>query len=178
MAEHLTLVLGGAASGKSGWAEALVSASGQPRIYLATAQAFDREMEAKIAAHRTSRGEDWQTLDTPHDLAATLHKLPAGHAVLLDCATMWLSNRLLAEADIEAETDALVAALQACASPVTIVSNEVGQGIVPDTPLARQFRDHQGRLNRRIAACADRVFAVMAGLPLALKGSLPEDVAW
>ncbi len=178
MTAQITLVLGGASSGKSAYAERLVTASGRRRIYLATAQAFDQEMEAKIAAHRSQRGPDWRTIDAPHDLAAALAALPEGHAVLLDCATMWLSNRLLAEADIETEIEPLLDALSRCASPVVIVSNEVGLCVVPDTPLARRFRDLQGMLNRRIAERSSRVIAVMAGLPLALKGSLPEEGTW
>lgn len=174
----ITLVLGGASSGKSAWAEALVARAGLPRIYIATAQAFDTEMEAKIAAHRRQRGTGWRTIEAPHDLAAELDALPADHAVLLDCATMWLSNRLLAGAEVDGEADALVEALAGCASPVVVVSNEVGQGIVPESPLARRFRDEQGRLNRAIAARAGRVVAIMAGLPLALKGSLPGEDAW
>ncbi|MDV7142210.1 bifunctional adenosylcobinamide kinase/adenosylcobinamide-phosphate guanylyltransferase [Tropicimonas sp. TH_r6] len=178
MTAQITLVLGGASSGKSAYAENLVTSSGRRRVYLATAQAFDSEMEAKISAHRSQRGPDWRTIDAPHDLAAALDALPEGHAVLLDCATMWLSNRMLADADIETEAEALLDALARCASPVVVVSNEVGLCGVPDTPLARRFRDLQGRLNRRIAERAARVIAVMAGLPLALKGDLPGEETW
>ncbi|RYH08319.1 bifunctional adenosylcobinamide kinase/adenosylcobinamide-phosphate guanylyltransferase [Tropicimonas sp. IMCC6043] len=178
MAARITLVLGGASSGKSAWAESLVAGTGLPRIYLATAQAYDTEMEAKIDLHRRQRGDGWQTIEAPHALAAALASLPAGHVVLLDCATMWLSNRLLAEAEVEVEAEALLAALESCESPVVVVSNEVGQGIVPESPLARRFRDLQGRLNRALAARADRVIAVMAGLPLALKGELPGNAEW
>ncbi len=172
MRAQITLVLGGAASGKSALAEKLVTEAGRPRIYVATAQAFDREMDAKIAAHRVQRGPDWQTVEAPHDLPEVLQNAPAEHVILVDCATMWLSNRLLAEADVPAECETLLAALSHCASPVVIVSNEVGQGIVPDTSLARRFRELQGGLNRQIAERADRVIAVMAGLPFALKGEL------
>lgn len=178
MTPRLTLVLGGASSGKSAWAEGLVAAFGAPKVYLATAQSFDPEMDAKIAAHRSQRGEGWQTIEAPHDLATTLATLPAQHAILLDCATMWLSNRLLEDADLETEAPALLNALTGCASPVVVVSNEVGQGIVPDNALSRRFRDAQGRLNRQIAERADLVVAVMAGLPLGLKGRLPEDMTW
>ena len=178
MQSQFTLVLGGTSSGKSAWAEGLVGTTGRPRIYIATSQAFDVEMEAKIAAHRRMRGEGWTTIEAPHALAATLKDLPEGQIVLLDCATMWLSNRLLAEADLESEFIELIDALEICASPVVVVSNEVGQGIVPDTSLGRRFRDLQGRLNRVIAARAGLVVAVMAGLPLALKGSVPEKTTW
>ena len=177
MQPRITLVLGGAASGKSAWAEAVAVGIGLPRIYIATAQAFDDEMAAKIAAHRRQRGAGWRTVEAPHELPAALADVPAGNVVLVDCATMWLSNRLLAEADLEAECAGLMSALTECASPVVIVSNEVGQGIVPDTALARRFREAQGRLNRQIAARADRVVAVIAGLPLALKGDLPGERA-
>lgn len=172
MQAQITLVLGGAASGKSAWAEAHVTASGLPRIYIATAQAHDREMAEKIATHQAQRGADWQTVEAPQDLSTALNAVPAGHVVLVDCATMWLSNRLLAGAGLAAECETLVSALADCASPVVVVSNEVGQGIVPESALARQFREVQGRLNRQIAARAEQVVAVMAGLPLALKGGL------
>lgn len=174
MPAQITFVLGGAASGKSAWAEGLVSATGLPRIYIATAQAFDREMERKVAAHRARRGADWQVIEAPQDLPAALGRVPAGRVVLVDCATIWLSNRLLAGADLAAEGEALLAALSNCASPVAIVSNEVGQGIVPDSALARQFREAQGRLNCRIAERAERVVVVQVGLARALKGNLPE----
>lgn len=178
MAARLTLVLGGASSGKSAWAERLVRATGRPRCYIATAQAFDPEMEAKIAAHRADRGADWQTIEAPQELACVLADLPGSHAALLDCATMWLSNRLLADAPLDLEIPALLEALDACPASLVVVSNEVGQGIVPDNALSRRFRELQGRLNRQIAERADLVVAVMAGLPLALKGTLPEVSSW
>lgn len=177
MAPGLTLVLGGARSGKSAWAEALVGTYARPRVYVATAQAFDDEMASRIATHRARRASTWQTVDAPDALAATLRSQPAEAAVLVDCATMWLSNRLLADAAMEDEIVDLLAALAACPAPVVVVSNEVGQGIVPDNPLARRFRDLQGGLNRRIAEQADLVVAVMAGLPLALKGRIPDGLA-
>ena len=173
MTPHLTLVLGGASSGKSDWAETFVSSFYKPRVYIATSQAFDKEMDAKIETHRAKRGVDWQTIEAPDQLAQALNGVHKGHAVLVDCATMWLSNRLLADADVEAEFDALLNALTNCASPVVLVSNETGQGIVPENPLARRFRDLQGHLNRRVAEQADLVVAVMAGLPLVLKGQIP-----
>lgn len=169
----LTLVLGGASSGKSAFAEDLVVRSGRPRIYIATAQAWDSEMAGKIARHRGMRGEGWTTVEAPHDAASAIGGIPPNSAALLDCATLWLSNRMLAEADMAAEEEALLAALRAAPGPVVVVSNEVGLGIVPDTPLGRRFRDAQGRLNCRIAAEADLVVLVAAGLPLVLKGALP-----
>lgn len=172
--QKLTLILGGASSGKSAFAEGMVARAGRPKVYLATAQAFDAEMEAKIAAHRADRGDGWQTIEAPVDVARALGGIPADRVVLLDCATLWLSNVLLANRPPEPECAALLSALEDCAAPVVVVSNEVGQGIVPDSALGRRFRDAQGRLNRQIAARAGLVVAVMAGLPLALKGALPE----
>lgn len=169
----LTLVIGGARSGKSGFAERLIAASARPRRYIATAQAWDDEMRARIAAHVADRGAGWLTVEAPLDLAGALDAVPEGEAVLVDCATLWLTNHLLAEHDLEAEMRGLRAALAGCAAPVVIVSNEVGWGIVPENALARRFRDVQGRLNQHLAADAGLVVTVMAGLPLALKGTLP-----
>lgn len=170
---NLSLVVGGARSGKSRLAERLVLASGRPRHYIATAQAWDAEMTARIAAHQQDRGAEWMTHETPRDVAAVLRNVPADHVVLLDCATLWLTNVVLAEADVAQECAGLLAAFSACKAPVVVVSNEVGWGIVPDNALARAFRDHQGRLNQQIAGVAGLVIGVMAGLPMVLKGQLP-----
>ncbi|MDA5093457.1 bifunctional adenosylcobinamide kinase/adenosylcobinamide-phosphate guanylyltransferase [Aliiroseovarius sp. KMU-50] len=172
----LTLVLGGAASGKSHYAEHLVAATSRPMVYIATAQAFDGEMEAKIAKHQDRRGAGWRTIEAPDDVAPALAEACAEEVVLFDCATMWLSNQLSADADLQKSETALFDALAACLAPVVMVSNEVGAGIVPENRLARQFRQAQGELNQRLAARADLVVTVMAGLPLALKGALPEGV--
>ena len=169
----LTLVIGGARSGKSAFAEGLVTGSGRPRRYIATAEAWDDEMRDRIARHRADRGTGWITVEAPLDLVAALAAVRAEEAVLVDCATLWLTNHLLADHDIAAETGRLLAALSACPAPVVIVSNETGWGIVPENALARRFRDEQGRLNQRLAAEADLVVAVMAGLPMVLKGRLP-----
>lgn len=169
----LTLVIGGARSGKSALAEALVRRTRRPRLYIATAQAWDDEMRAKIAQHRVNRGADWQTLEEPRDLGPVLASVGPERLVLLECATLWLSNHLLAGADPAAESAGLLAALAACAAPVVVVSNEVGWSVVPDNALARTFRDAQGRLNQMLAAQAGLVVAVMAGLPLVLKGVMP-----
>ena len=170
--ELLTLVLGGARSGKSRYAEGLIAMLPPPWSYVATAEAGDDEMAERIASHRARRGPDWQTIEAPRDLAAVLKSSGNNTPVLVDCLTLWLSNLMLAEADIEAEVAHLEAALAAVTAPVVLVSNEVGYGIVPDYPLGRRFRDHQGILNQKIAARAGRVVLVVAGLPLALKGTL------
>jgi adenosylcobinamide kinase / adenosylcobinamide-phosphate guanylyltransferase len=169
----LTLVVGGARSGKSAFAERLIIASARPRRYIATAEAWDTEMRHRIARHQRDRGGDWITVEAPLDLAAALGETHPSEAVLIDCATLWLTNHLLADHDLVRETDALMAALAACPAPVVIVSNETGWGIVPENALARRFRDEQGRLNQRLAGQAGLVVTVIAGLPLALKGQLP-----
>lgn len=168
---HMTLVLGGARSGKSRYAESLIEALPKPWIYLATAEAKDTEMAARIATHRSRRGMDWRTVEVPHDLAAALGKLPAGAAVLIDCLTLWLSNRLLAGADLDAEVTVLTEAVTAHDGALVLVANEVGSGLVPDNALGRSFRDLQGLLNQRIAAKANRVILMVAGLPLIVKDS-------
>jgi adenosylcobinamide kinase / adenosylcobinamide-phosphate guanylyltransferase len=164
----LTVVLGGARSGKSRYAERLIAAWPPPWIYVATAEAGDAEMVERIDLHRQRRGKDWQTVDAPHDLADAL-EATADAPVLVDCLTLWLSNRMLAGADLEAETARLEAALAGRRRPVVVVSNEVGCGIVPDNALARRFRDLQGCLNQRLAACAGRVILMVAGVPLVVK---------
>ncbi len=166
----LTLVLGGAASGKSHFAESLIDAVPSRRVYIATAQVYDIEMADKVAAHKKMRGDDWLTIEEPINLAEILKARSPGDAVLIDCATLWLTNLVLGDHDPEDATATLLTAINHCKAPVVIVSNEVGQGIVPDNALSRRFRNAQGRLNRNIAAQADRVIAVMAGLPLVLKG--------
>ncbi|MCL2429923.1 MAG: bifunctional adenosylcobinamide kinase/adenosylcobinamide-phosphate guanylyltransferase [Alphaproteobacteria bacterium] len=164
----LTVVLGGARSGKSRYAERLIAAVPPPWVYVATAEAGDAEMAERIALHRQRRGKDWQTVDAPHDLAAALGAA-ADAPVLVDCLTLWLSNRMLAGADLEVETARLEAALAGRRQPVVVVSNEVGSGIVPDNALARRFRDLQGCLNQRLAARAGRVILMVAGMPLVVK---------
>jgi adenosylcobinamide kinase/adenosylcobinamide-phosphate guanylyltransferase len=170
----LTLVLGGAASGKSDYAEQLVTATGRPMLYIATAQSFDAEMDDKIARHQARRGDGWRTIETPLEASVALDCAHATEVVLFDCATMWLSNQLFAETDLGAAETTLFKSISDCAAPVVVVSNEVGAGIVPENALARRFRQAQGELNQRIAQRADLVVTVMAGLPLALKGTLPE----
>jgi adenosylcobinamide kinase/adenosylcobinamide-phosphate guanylyltransferase len=166
----LTLVLGGARSGKSRYAERLVASQPPPWTYVATAQALDDEMAHRIGEHRARRGDRWRTVEASSNLPEALAALPADAAVLVDCLTLWLSNRLLAEADIAAEVERLDAVLAQMRGRVVLVSNEVGFGIVPDNALARRFRDLQGTLNQRMAARADQVVLMVAGLPLYVKG--------
>jgi adenosylcobinamide kinase/adenosylcobinamide-phosphate guanylyltransferase len=167
---QLILVLGGARSGKSRYAEAAVMASSPPPwVYVATAEPFDDEMTARIAEHRARRGGQWQTVEAPLDLAGAVGNVPAAAAVLADCLTLWLSNLMFKALDIDAETQRLEAALTARSAATVLVSNEVGSGIVPDNAQARRFRDLQGRLNQRIAARADRVVLLVAGLPMVVK---------
>jgi adenosylcobinamide kinase/adenosylcobinamide-phosphate guanylyltransferase len=166
---RITLVLGGARSGKSRHAETLVAGFAPPWLYVATGAAHDDEMAARIAAHRARRGAGWRTVEAPCDLAGALATAPDTGAVLVDCLTLWLSNLMLADADVGAETARLEDVLAQASHPVVLVSNEVGAGIVPDNALARRFRDAQGRLNQRVAARADRVVLMVAGLPLVVK---------
>ncbi|PZR00446.1 MAG: bifunctional adenosylcobinamide kinase/adenosylcobinamide-phosphate guanylyltransferase [Cereibacter sphaeroides] len=170
-------VTGGARSGKSAFAEKLVRMTGRPLVYIATAEARDSEMRDRISQHRAMRGDGWQTVEAPLDLAGALARVPADSAVLVDCVTLWLTNHLLAGHDLDAERGRILSALAACRAPVAVVTNEVGWGIVPENALARQFRDAQGRLNQALAAQADLAVAVIAGLPLALKGTIPAGVA-
>jgi adenosylcobinamide kinase / adenosylcobinamide-phosphate guanylyltransferase len=165
----LTLVLGGARSGKSRYAEGLITVLPPPWIYVATAEPGDAEMAERIAGHRARRGAGWSTLETPRDLVGAL-SAHRGTPLLVDCLTLWLSNVLLAGADVDVEIERLECALTQATAPRVMVANEVGFGIVPDNPLGRRFRDAQGLLNQRIAARADRVVLVVAGLPLTIKG--------
>jgi adenosylcobinamide kinase/adenosylcobinamide-phosphate guanylyltransferase len=166
-----TLVLGGARSGKSRYAEALL-ANARPRTYLATAEPGDAEMAKRIRRHREQRGSAWATREAPIELPEAISA--ENGAVLVDCLTLWVSNLMAQGRDLEDATEQLCAAIKRPGGPVILVSNEVGLGIVPDNALARAFRDHAGRLNQRVATVADRVLFVAAGLPLALKGDLPQ----
>ncbi|ARE40488.1 Adenosylcobinamide-phosphate guanylyltransferase [Rhodovulum sp. P5] len=167
---RIILVTGGARSGKSRHAEALVRAMPGPPIYIATAEAGDdAEMQARIAHHVDRRGAGWTTVEEPLDLAGALDRSDGEGPRLVDCLTLWLSNHMFADRPWEPEADTLIAALGRQRSPVVLVSNEVGMGIVPDNALARAFRDAQGFLNQRVAEVADEVMFVAAGLPLRLK---------
>jgi adenosylcobinamide kinase/adenosylcobinamide-phosphate guanylyltransferase len=165
----LTLLLGGARSGKSRHAEKLATALPAPWTYIATGQAYDDEMAERIALHRARRGEGWLTVDAPLDLAQALRAVSDNRPVLIDCLTLWLSNHMLAEHDVDALSAELEQVLAAPRGPWFVVSNELGSGIVPDNPLGRRFRDAQGRLNQRVAAHADHVFLMVAGLPMQVK---------
>ncbi len=166
----VTLVLGGARSGKSRHAETLVEAQPGACIYLATAAAGDAEMAARIAHHRARRGPRWETVEEPLELAAALSGIAgAGRAVLVDCLTLWLSNLLAAERDPTSETARLVACLETLPGPVVLVSNEVGLGVIPDNALARAFVDHAGRLHQALGAAAQSVRFLAAGQVLHLK---------
>jgi adenosylcobinamide kinase/adenosylcobinamide-phosphate guanylyltransferase len=167
----VVLVLGGARSGKSAYAERLALQAGEA-TYLATSEALDAEMAERIADHRARRGPEWACVEEPLDLAATLIRVSRpDRPVLVDCLTLWLSNLMHAERDIACEAAALVAAFGALRGAAILISNEVGSGIVPDNALARRFRDHAGRLHQDIAAAASDVVLVTAGLPQILKSS-------
>jgi adenosylcobinamide kinase/adenosylcobinamide-phosphate guanylyltransferase len=171
------LVLGGARSGKSAYAQSLAEAYGSERLYLATAAAGDEEMAARIARHQADRGQGWTTLEEPLEIAAALltHAQPS-RVVVVDCLTLWLSNLMLAGRDRGAAVTALAEVIRGLTGPVILVSNEVGMGLVPDNKLGREFRDWQGRANREIGAACDAVIFVAAGFPLQLKPAAAPNV--
>ena len=169
IAAGVTLVLGGARSGKSRYAETLVTSLPRPWLYIATAEALDDEMAARIATHRARRSAAWQTVEAPINLAEALVGAPKGATVMVDCLTLWLSNLMTADGAIDREITNLEKTLANRSSRTVLVSNEVGFGIVPDNALARRFRDRQGLLNQAIAARASRVVMMVAGLPMILK---------
>ena len=169
-------ILGGARSGKSSFAERLVECHGKPRVYIATAQAFDDEMRTRIAEHQDARGIGWRLIEAPMDGADAVRRVAEGEVALFDCATMWLSNQMLAEADVATARADLLDAIAACRGDLVVVSNEVGLSVVPENALARRFRDEQGALNARLAAQAELAVLVAAALPLVLKGTLPEEL--
>jgi adenosylcobinamide kinase/adenosylcobinamide-phosphate guanylyltransferase len=165
-APQTTLVLGGARSGKSRYAEQRLTTHPAPWVYIATAQPFDDEMRARIAEHQQRRDDRWHTIEAPIALPEALQ---TAHPVLIDCLTLWLTNLILGGHDIEAAITGLEAALSRRTHPTILVNNEVGLGIVPDTRLGRSFRDQAGRLNQRLAEQADHVVFMIAGLPMTLK---------
>ena len=165
------LVLGGARSGKSAFAESLVTGSGLSRHYIATGRAWDEEMRQRIARHREDRGDGWETHEEPLALAARIAEVArADRAVLVDCLTLWVTNLMLEERDMAAEFSTLADAIRTAPGRLVFVSNEVGLGIVPENRMAREFRDHAGRLHQQVAALVPEVYFVAAGLPLKMKG--------
>lgn len=167
----VTLVLGGARSGKSGFAQRAAErvARGGRTVMIATAQAFDDEMAERIARHQADRGESWATVEAPLELAAAIAALPSDAIAVVDCLTLWLSNQMLSGQNVEARSTELIEAVGACRAHLWLVSNEVGLGIVPETALGRRFRDEAGRLNQRLAATAHEVYFIAAGLALRMK---------
>jgi adenosylcobinamide kinase / adenosylcobinamide-phosphate guanylyltransferase len=165
----IILITGGARSGKSTRAEARARAFAGKPVYIATAEGLDHEMRERIARHRARRGQEWIEHETPLELIAALNATDGGGARLVDCLTIWLSNLMHGGRDWAKEAAGLVGALEAQRSPVILVTNEVGSGIVPDNALAREFRDAAGLVNQTIARAADEVEFVVAGLPMRVK---------
>ncbi|MDX5592650.1 bifunctional adenosylcobinamide kinase/adenosylcobinamide-phosphate guanylyltransferase [Pseudovibrio sp. SPO723] len=173
---HL-LVTGGARSGKSSFAESLIERSGLSKVYIATGQAFDAEMRQRIERHQRDRGDGWTTIEEPIALSdVLLREARPDRAVLVDCLTLWLSNLMLEDRDTSDAAAQLGASLGFLRGPVVFVTNEVGQGIVPENPLARRFRDEAGRLNQHMASLCDRVVLVAAGQPVQIKPSLHPEI--
>jgi adenosyl cobinamide kinase/adenosyl cobinamide phosphate guanylyltransferase len=166
---RLTLVLGGARSGKSRYALNLAMASTPPWVYIATAEALDDEMRTRIAEHKSARGQEWSTIEAPIDLAAAMASAPASAPVVVDCLTLWLSNLMIGHHEIDEAAKDFEKALDRRLAPTILVSNEVGLGVVPETPLGRAFRDRAGSLHQRIAARAGRVVFMVAGMPMTVK---------
>ena len=170
----VALVLGGARSGKSAFAEALAHGGPEQCVYVATAERVDDEMAVRIETHRARRGSDWRTVEAPIELAEAIRRESMPRACLLvDCLTVWLGNLVHRGHDVDAARGALLESLAAAPGPVVLVANEVGLGIVPDNAMARAFRDHAGRLNQAVAAVAGRVYFVAAGIPMTMKGTPP-----
>jgi adenosylcobinamide kinase/adenosylcobinamide-phosphate guanylyltransferase len=173
----ITFVTGGCRSGKSSYAQRYAESVGPARVYLATSQALDDEMQQRIDAHQATRGQGWTTVEEPIDIVpAFLGASQSADVILLDCVTLWVTNCLMAgmdDEDVFARTNDLVRALADLPCAVVIVSNEVGSGIVPEHALARRFRDLTGAVNQRLAACASTVVLSVSGIPLAVKGELP-----
>ncbi|MGJ0425296.1 bifunctional adenosylcobinamide kinase/adenosylcobinamide-phosphate guanylyltransferase [Methylocystis sp.] len=167
---YLTLVLGGARSGKSAYAESLIVTHPSPWTYIATAEILDEEMRGRVDAHRARRGEEWRTVEAAQALVEAVREAPVDGPLLIDCLTLWLSNRLLGGADLSRDRAALVHALSFRSAPTVAVSSEVGLSIVPDNALARSFRDAAGELHQSVSRIAGRVALVVAGNPLIVKG--------
>ena len=172
MAKLTTLVLGGINSGKSAFAEALITNQTTTPYYVATSVVLDQETQDKVSAHQTMRGPNWRTIDEPVELGAALEQLPTGSVVLVDCLTMWLNNLVYHELNVGEYTQQLVETLSQSELNITLVSNEVGLGGISENALTRKFARLQGTLNQRIAVQSDRVAFVAAGLPMWLKGGI------
>lgn len=171
-----TLVLGGARSGKSRYAEKLASDAKLNLVYIATAEIRDKEMIARVKRHQADRKDQWKTIEEPIDIASEINKNSTSeNVILIDCLTLWLSNLLEKERSISNETKSLINAIKKAKGHLIFVSNEVGQGIVPANPLARTFRDEAGRLNQSIAETVDEVFFITAGLPMTLKTKIKNN---
>ena len=166
---HLSLVLGGARSGKSAYAEKLIEAHPSPWIYIATAEAFDDEMRDRIALHQSRRDDGWRTLEAPQALVGAIRAAPGDAPLLIDCLGVWLSNRLLNDADLVDDRRRLASALLERQAPTVVVSPEVGLSIVPENALARSFRDAAGLLHQDVARIARRVDLIVAGYPVKVK---------
>lgn len=168
-----TFVVGGARSGKSSFAMRLAESSGSPRLYIATAQSLDSEMEERIRRHREERGGGWETLEEPMEVSGSVMRAGGGcRVVLIDCLTLWLTNLLMAGLDdpsVESEVERLVSACKGSSAKVIAVSNEVGLGLVPENPLSRRFRDLSGTMNQRMAMAASEAWFVASGIPLKMK---------
>jgi adenosylcobinamide kinase/adenosylcobinamide-phosphate guanylyltransferase len=169
---RLTLVLGGARSGKSRHAQILAMATPPPWTYIATAQALDDEMRERIAKHKASRGAGWSTIEEPIELPRAVAEAPAQAPLVIDCITLWVSNLMLGARDVDAAVARLNESLDSREAPTIVVSNEVGSGLVPETPLGRAFRDQAGLINQHLAVIAHTVLFMVAGLAMPLK-SLP-----
>ena len=172
MERRIVLITGGARSGKSRYAEERAREIGARLLYVATAEAGDEEMARRIAAHRARRGAEWTTVEAPLEIASALVKTRGFDAAVVDCVTLWLSN-LMSRGDetyIRRAVEEFIAAARAFDAPLFIVTNQLGAGIVPDNPLARAFRDLAGRTNQRLAAAAEEVVLMVAGVPLFVKG--------
>jgi adenosylcobinamide kinase / adenosylcobinamide-phosphate guanylyltransferase len=167
--ENLTLVLGGARSGKSDYALKLAMLAPSPWVFVATAEALDAEMQERIKRHKEMRGEGWVTIEAPIDLAGAMEQAPVDSVMVIDCFTLWLSNLMLGECNIDHEVGRFGEALRARSAATIAVANEVGLGIIPETPLGRAFRDQAGTLNQHLAAIAGKVILIVAGLPLTIK---------
>lgn len=175
MVPAISFVLGGASSGKSAWAEAFVSRFDLAKVYVATAEALDADIATKIKRHRRKRaGNGWRTIEAPHDLARNLAQIEPEEIGLVDCATFWLTNTMFTDRPWNEALDELIDTIERCPAPLVIVSNELGHGTEPLDATTRAYRRAHGEMNQKLAAISDLAVLITAGLPLVLKGQLPE----